>query len=515
MLFLVLLTGFYQRKVPSYQAKLGQIHSIVSPSIDSSSLLPSAPASGAVPIFVGAGDIANCNTPYAAATANLLDTIPGTIYTLGDNAYPDGTAADFANCFEPTWGRHKARMKPSPGNHDYHVKGAADYYSYFGSAASPLDLNCISDCKGYYSYDLGAWHIIALNSEIDMDSGSAQEEWLRQDLAAHPTVCTLAYWHKPRFSSGDHQNSTKSQAIWEALYEYGADVVLGGHDHNYERFAPQNPAGELAPTRGIRQFIVGTGGTSQRAMGTIQPNSEVTAVEAWGVLKFALHATSYDWEFVSIENQTFRDSGNRPCVQIEMPDNLLERRVAQADNDAEETLATMAVALHSSDLELTTETGTPVVTQTVGIRFTNIALPQQISITHAYLEFTVDEVSIDTANLQIASEARGNTAAFVAINGNITERPRTTAVVAWTNAAPWPITGAKMRTPDIAPIVQEIIRRPDWSAGNAMAFIISGEGRRTAVAFDGNAQAAPLLHIEYETTVVAAAHTIYLPIVQQ
>ena len=281
------------------------------------SLSPEAPlAQTGDPVFVGAGDITNCGRTEDEATAQLLDGIPGTVFTLGDNAYPDGTSAQFTDCYGPTWGRHKDRTRPAAGNHDYHVTGAAGYYTYFGSAASPLDTNCTSNCKGYYSYDLGAWHIIALNSEISYGAGSAQEQWLRADLAANQSTCTLAYWHKPRFSSGQHGNNTGSQAVWQALYDYGADVVLNGHDHLYERFAPQNPSAQSDPTRGIREFVVGTGGASLYSFPTIQPNSEVRENTTWGVLKLTLHATSYDWEFVPIAGQTFSDTGSSNCVTL-------------------------------------------------------------------------------------------------------------------------------------------------------------------------------------------------------
>ena len=279
-------------------------------------LLERAVAQASDPVLIGAGDITNCGRTQDEATAQLLDGIAGTVITMGDNAYPDGTLDQFNNCYDPTWGRHKDRTRPSPGNHDYHVAGAAGYYTYFGAAASPLDTNCTSNCKGYYSYNLGAWHIIALNSEIDHSTGSAQEQWLRADLAANPTVCTLAYWHKPRFSSGRHGNNSSFQPFWQALYDYEADVVLNAHDHSYERFAPQSPTGQAEPTRGIREFVVGTGGAGLYSFSTIQPNSQVRNNTTWGVLKLTLHPASYDWEFVPIAGQTFTDSGSANCVTL-------------------------------------------------------------------------------------------------------------------------------------------------------------------------------------------------------
>lgn len=258
------------------------------------------------PVFVGAGDIANCSRTEDESTAKLLDNITGTVFTTGDNAYPDGKLTEFNNCYAPTWGRHKNRTKPVPGNHDYHVSGAGGYFDYFGAAAG-------DPSKGYYSYNLGAWHIIALNSEISQSAGSAQEKWLRADLAANPKTCTLAYWHKPRFSSGQHGNIAASQPLWQALYDYGADVVLNGHDHTYERFAPQNPNGQ-ADSKGIREFVVGTGGAGLYSFTSNQPNSQVRNNTTYGVLKLTLHSTSYDWRFIPIAGQNFTDSGSANCV---------------------------------------------------------------------------------------------------------------------------------------------------------------------------------------------------------
>ena len=206
---------------------------------------PTSTPGGSSVVILAAGDIANCDGTGDEATAQLLDNLPGTVLTLGDNAYPDGTAQQFNDCYNPTWGRHKARTRPSPGNHDYHVPGAADYFAYFGSAAGEAG-------KGYYSFNLGAWHLIALNSQLDSAAGSVQEQWLRTDLAANQKTCVLAYWHYPRFNSGSHGNNTKTQPFWQALYDYGADVVLSGHEHLYERFAPQKPDGTADATRGLR-----------------------------------------------------------------------------------------------------------------------------------------------------------------------------------------------------------------------------------------------------------------------
>ena len=260
------------------------------------------------PVLVGSGDIAHCNSEGDELTASLLDAIPGTVFTTGDNVYRDGSPEEFANCYDPSWGRHKERTYPSPGNHDYHTENAAGYFNYFGLRAGEPD-------KGYYSYDLGTWHVIVLNSNLSVKPGSPQDQWLREDLAAHPVACTVAYWHHPRFSSGSVHGSNESmQPLWEALYEYGADVVLVGHEHNYERFALQDPQGIADPTRGIRQFVIGSGGRSHYEFDTPIANSEVRNSNTSGLLKLTLHSGSYSWEFIPEPGKIFTDSGNSPCV---------------------------------------------------------------------------------------------------------------------------------------------------------------------------------------------------------
>jgi acid phosphatase type 7 len=261
---------------------------------------------GGSAILVGAGDIARCSTPGAAVTAALLDGIAGTVFAAGDNAYENGTAAEYTSCYEPTWGRHKVRTRPTPGNHEYNTPGATPYYAYFGESAGPAG-------RGYYSYDLGAWHAISLNSNVAADAASAQMQWLRADLAANETKCAVAYWHHPVFSSGDHGNNPKMAEIWRVLDSAGVDVVLVGHDHNYERFAPQTYQG-VADPNGIRSFVVGTGGTAFRSFSTIRANSEVRDTGTWGVLKLTLRPTSYSWEFVHEPGKTFTDTGLAACV---------------------------------------------------------------------------------------------------------------------------------------------------------------------------------------------------------
>lgn len=262
------------------------------------------------PVLAGAGDISECGSTADEATASLLDDIEGTVFTLGDNAYPSGTIDNYTNCYDPTWGRHKASTHPTPGNHEYKTANASGYFDYFGAAAG--DPN-----KGYYSYDLGDWHIIALNSRCrevgGCRTGSPMISWLKEDLAANPKKCTLAYWHSPLFSSGKHGGRPKMQPSWEVLYAANADVIVNGHDHDYERFAPQDPDGEADPEKGIPEFVVGTGGADLRPFKSIKPNSEVRSADTHGVLKITLHSNSYDWEFIPVEGASFMDSGTADC----------------------------------------------------------------------------------------------------------------------------------------------------------------------------------------------------------
>jgi hypothetical protein len=265
------------------------------------------------PVFVGAGDIASCNSEGDEATTNLLDTIPGTVYTTGDNAYDSGTALEFENCYNPSWGRHKARTRPAVGNHEYYsTTNASGYFGYFGAAAG-------DPSKGYYSYNLGEWHMVALNSMCEKVGGcgatSPMVKWLEQDLVANPKTCTLAYFHHPLFSSGSsHGGNSKMKPSWEVLYAADADVVLNGHVHNYERFAPQTPSGVADPAQGIREFVVGTGGKSLNSFVSPVANSEVRDASTYGVLKLTLHPTSYDWQFVRAPNATIiGDTGSASC----------------------------------------------------------------------------------------------------------------------------------------------------------------------------------------------------------
>ena len=266
--------------------------------------------------LVGAGDIVGCSDLSGAqATAKLIDAIPGTVFAAGDLAYQHGTYEEFVKCYGPTWGRFKARTRPTPGNHEYNGATAIGYFRYWdGRAGDPG--------KGYYSYDLGMWHIVVLNTNCGSKElggcaeGSPEETWLKQDLAAHPAACTLAYGHHALFSSGllpKHAEHPELRALWQDLYDAHAELILAGHEHSYERFAPQNPEGNPDPEHGIREIVVGTGGRSHTPLGYAKPNSEVRDDKTYGVLKLTLSPGKYSWEFVPVPGKTFLDSGEGVC----------------------------------------------------------------------------------------------------------------------------------------------------------------------------------------------------------
>lgn len=262
-------------------------------------------------IVAGAGDISSCSNNNDEATAKLLDAIPGTVITMGDNVMPNGTTAQFASCYDPTWGRHKGRTRPAAGNHDYNTSGAAGYFAYFGTAAGEPG-------KGYYSYELGAWHVIVLNSNISSGVGSAQDIWLKADLAAHPHQCILSYYHHPLYSSATGSGTGGTiysgvRNLFTDLYAGHADLVLNGHRHVYERIAPMKPDGTADPVGGVREIISGTGGDGGGTLTNIFPLSEVLNGRTFGVVKLYLYDDSYTWKFVPIAGKTFTDSGSTAC----------------------------------------------------------------------------------------------------------------------------------------------------------------------------------------------------------
>jgi hypothetical protein len=270
---------------------------------------PSASGDATI-VLTGAGDIADCTLDGAARTSDLLLHETGSIFTAGDNAYPDGSTANFNDCYGPTWGRLLGRtILPAAGNHDWVTAGAAGYRSYFGAVAAPQGVT-------WYSMDLGTWHVIVLDSDCadvgGCNDASPQGRWLRKDLAATTAHCTLAIWHQPRFSSGEHGNDAEVAPFWEQLHAAHAELVVNGHDHDYERFAPQDPSGKVERPGGLREIVVGTGGAELRTFKVQAANSEFRQAGGWGVLRLTLHPANYDWEFVPVDGE-IADSGSTLC----------------------------------------------------------------------------------------------------------------------------------------------------------------------------------------------------------
>lgn len=256
--------------------------------------------------LIGAGDIAD-GTAGAGKTAAIIKNHPSaSVFTAGDNAYNSGTITEYNNNYDPTWGAFKARTNPTPGNHEYNTANAAGYKQYFGSQATP-------NGNTYYAKNVGDWRIYYLDANISASSSSAQYTWLKNDLAANPKTCSLATWHQPVFSSGQHGNTATMKSIYALLDSNGADVVVNGHDHDYERFAPQDSNG-TASASGIREFVVGTGGTADlRGWGTTKPNSQVRIANRFGVIDFQLGASNYSWQWIPTDGGS-GDSGSANCV---------------------------------------------------------------------------------------------------------------------------------------------------------------------------------------------------------
>jgi hypothetical protein len=276
---------------------------------------PAPPPGGTSAVLVGAGDIVpNClagaNMANAEATAALIDNIPGTVFTAGDNAYEEGSSAQYNQCYHPTWGRHKARTKPVPGNHEYLTSGASGYYSYFGAAAG-------DPTKGYYAWDpMPGWRAYMLNSG-SVNKG-AELTWLQGDLAANPRQCVVAFFHHPVYTAGPHADDEGGMRdIWRALYDAGADLAVNGHDHSYQRFAPLNRDGNGPQSGGMREIVVGVGGknitTQTRVPAGLEAAMDGDTNPAMGVLKLTLQSGSYGWQFIPVPGKTFTDSGSQSC----------------------------------------------------------------------------------------------------------------------------------------------------------------------------------------------------------
>jgi hypothetical protein len=280
---------------------------------DPGSAAPDASPSAVVGanVFVGAGDVGVCDSDWDSKTGALIEPIPGTVFMLGDGAYDNGTVQEFADCYGRAWGSFRDRTYPVAGNHEWYTEKAGGYFGYFGERAG-------SPTRDWYSMDLAGWHIIFLDSECGHVDGcgqeSAQGKWLAADLAkTDPAACVMALWHHPRWSSGHHGNDPRTEYFWRLLYANGADVVLNGHEHLYERYVPIDPNGAPDRKAGLTEFIVGTGGAPLRRIVKLNPTSAVHDSKTHGVLRLTLHADSYDWAFVPVAGSSFTDSGTGQC----------------------------------------------------------------------------------------------------------------------------------------------------------------------------------------------------------
>lgn len=272
---------------------------------------PTDSTSAAV-VFSGAGNIATCGTNNDELTAQLLDDLPGYVFALGDQVIPRGNAdSAYTACYEPSWGRHKSRTYAVLGNHEYGTGSADGTFRYFGQRSGDAS-------QGYYSFDLGAWHVIVLNDNIDyvpLGAGSAQDAWLQADLAANTKKCTIAMFHQPYYLSSNTPGFTvrpTRRSVWRTLYAADVDVILNGHQHHYERMRAMDPEGNPDDAKGMVQFNVGTGGESIAMPTVISPFSESRGA-VYGVLKLTLRATGYDWQFLAVPGASFTDSGSGTC----------------------------------------------------------------------------------------------------------------------------------------------------------------------------------------------------------
>lgn len=453
---------------------------------------PSTSTATVGPRVAIAGDIATSGNSDKA-TASLVDRLnPDHVLTSGDNAYPDGTAANYTNHYKPSWGRFAAKTHPAPGNHDYRTTPPY-YYTYFDAQLPE------ANSGRYYAFDVGDWRLYSLNCEVDCSTSSPQAAWLRHDLAsAGAGKHKLAYVHHPRYSCGRHGSSTAPTALWNELIRARTDVVVAGHDHNYQRF-PRMDASGNAFMGGPVSYVVGTGGAGLYGFGSgFQGCGKVRYKQssAYGVLELTLGADEFSWRFVSTRDAVL-DAGTEPTldpVGVQPPVDSVDVPVRMGSDDAEQA-PNGSVDLTSTDAELVTDRARK---QVVGLRFAKLPVPQGARITDASLQFQVDEVSQRSTSLTVRGQDADSASTFSTKTSNVSGRPRTGAAVVWSppNWNKVGAHGAAQRTPSVAAIVQEVVNRPGWTSDNALAFVVTGSGQRTAEAFNGGSRPVTL-HVEY------------------
>jgi fibronectin type 3 domain-containing protein len=451
------------------------------------------------PVLVGAGDIAVCGSSNDEATADVLDTMPSAaVFTIGDNAYDSGLLTEFNSCYAPSWGRAgiKPRTRPAAGNHDYgngnnNGEGYFDYFNGAGNFTGPAG----DRDKGYYSYDVGDyWHVVVLNSECGIDAScsmTSQEAWLRDDLAANDSKNVIGMLHRPRWTSGPTRpGDARQQPLWEALYDYGADLVLAGHDHDYERFAPQNANGQLDTTYGVREIIVGTGGASLSGFGTVAANSEVRNNNTWGVLKLTLHQSSYDWRFIRASGGTFTDAGT------------------QATHGA----PSLAPVVDSVAITPTSPLTNDTLTATVTAHDPN---GDPITLAYQWTRNGVDIAGATASTLNLATAGNGNKGDSIAVrvtasDGTLTSAPRTSSAVTVQNSPPTATVTLSTHNPSTNAVLTATASKADADADTVtLTFVwtVNGTVRKTTAnssaltdTFDlsqpGNGDAGDVVRVE-------------------
>ena len=567
------------------------------------------------PVILAAGEVESCLGDGDTLTASIIEKMPwATVLALGDQAHPDGTATQYQDCFDETWGRFRSQIRAVPGNRDYHTDQAGGFYTYFGEQSGERG-------TGWYAFDLGSWRVIGLNTNCEQiggcDRASPQLLWLADDLATNQRACTLVFGHQARFGSDLRGGDDDLADIWSLLEDHNVDIVLAGHDRSYERFAPQR-ANATADPAGVRQFVVGTGGADPTKadvdldrsgaftdVGNIgrteappvsprdrAANSEIFDTTSRGLLQLVLGDDSYTWTFLPADRALLRDRGRQSCttdpadrpppvdvvvdpidgpvtsgssrsltatalagdgsdvsdrirwrsnrdgelgvgaqvelggltpgrhlVVAEMPEatGLLGASTtvievlsangatvetatafpARSADDAEEAVDTGVVSLESSDLELSDERRP----QLIGIRFPDLDVPAGATVVRADIQFTAASVEVftETADLRIHGDATGRGQRFNESLRNLSRRGFTDASVSW--SPPWwddpGDATADQRTPDLAPIIQELIDQRSWRAGDAVVLLFTGRGSRTAASFDSGLSVRPVLEVEF------------------
>ena len=452
-----------------------------------------SPAAGD-PVIAAAGDIAcdpaagdynggngtaiDCAQKRTAALVTGVDAV----LPLGDEQYVCGGLSAFNQSYDPTWGQQKQISHPVPGNHEYQTSGgtgcstkldASGYFNYFGAIAG-------DPTKGYYSYSLGSWHIIALNSELCFVSGgcpagSPEEVWLKNDLAANPAACTLAYWHEPRFASSPGGGDGVVDPLWQDLYAAGADVVLNGHQHWYERFALQNPSGQ-ADSNGIREFIVGTGGESHVPLSTRRPTSQASNDSTFGVLKMTLHSGSYDWSFVPEAGATFTDSGTSSCHHAGSPTTTTSGSTTTTSGSTTTTTPTPGTAtLAPSDdsyTSLTNPTGTHGSDGSINVN--NSGSSER----RAYVKFSVTAIPAGATNITATLRLYSQSPATSAVTFTVSQ-----VATAWSEAT---LTWNNQPTPGSVVTTQNGLTSGAYNSFDVSG-LVSGNGTYAMVVTDNDA----------------------------